>query len=30
VGTVGKLRQGLWEIPFSRSWHAEAFSRGTP
>ena len=23
--TVGEFRSGLWEVPLSRSWHADAF-----
>jgi len=26
IHTVGELHQGKWEIPFSQSWHAEAFA----
>jgi hypothetical protein len=26
IHTVGDLHQGKWEIPFSKSWHAEAFA----
>src|SRR5262245_22594244 len=26
IATVGELRQGAWELPYSRSWHSEAFS----
>jgi hypothetical protein len=25
LATVGELRQGHWEVPMKRSWHAEAF-----
>jgi len=25
ISTVGDLRQGLWEVPAHRSWHAQAF-----
>jgi len=28
VATVGELRQGNWEVPLRRSWHAEAFPVG--
>jgi hypothetical protein len=30
VATVGELRQGLWEVPMSRSWHARAFPVRVP
>lgn len=28
LATVGDLRQGSWEVPMKRSWHAEAFPSG--
>jgi hypothetical protein len=30
VATVGDLRQGRWEVPLSRSWHAQAFPVRVP
>ena len=26
ITTVGELRHGAWELPYSHSWHSEAFS----
>lgn len=30
TATVGDLRQGRWELPLSRSWHARAFPVRVP
>lgn len=30
VATVGDVRQGRWEVPLSRSWHAQAFPVRVP